>query len=33
MKPSRLEELIGDRERWKDITAASTARQAYRMIT
>ena len=29
----RLEELVGDRERWKDITAASMARQAFKMIT
>ena len=29
----RLEELVGDRERWKDITAASMAGRAYRMIT
>ena len=29
----RLEELVGDRERWKDITAASMAGLAYRMIT
>ena len=28
----RLEELVGDRERWKDITAASMAGRAYRMI-
>ena len=27
----RLEELVGDRERWKDITAASMAGRAYRM--
>ena len=27
-----LEELVGDRERWKDITAASMAGRAYRMI-
>ena len=29
----RLEELVGDRERKKDITAASMAGRAYRMIT
>ena len=30
----RLEELVGDRERWKDITAASmSGRGAYRMTT
>jgi hypothetical protein len=33
----RLEELVGgvvgDRERWKDITAASVAGRAYMMIT
>ena len=29
----RLEELVGDRERWKDITAASMAGRAYRMTT
>ena len=29
----RLEELVGDRERWKDITAASMAGRAFRMIT
>ena len=29
----RLEELVGDRERWKDITAASMDGQTYRMIT
>ena len=30
----RLEELVGDRERWKDITAASIAGpRAYRMTT
>ena len=28
----RLEELVGDRERWKDITAASVTGRAYRMI-
>ena len=27
----RLEELFGDRESWKDITAASMAGRAYRM--
>jgi hypothetical protein len=27
----RLEELVGDRERWKDITAASMAGRAYRI--
>ena len=27
----RLEELVGDKERWKDITAASMARRAFRM--
>ena len=27
----RLEELVGDRERWKDITAASMVGQAFRM--
>ena len=27
----RLEELVGDRERWKDITAASMTGRAYRM--
>ena len=27
----RLKELVGDRERWKDITAASMTRQAFRM--
>ena len=32
---NRLEELVEDRERWKDITAAaaSMAGRAYRMIT
>ena len=29
----RLEELVGDRERWKDITAASMAGRAFRMTT
>ena len=29
----RLEELVGVRERWKDIIAASMAGRAYRMIT
>ena len=29
----RLEELAGNRERWKGITAASMARRAYRMTT
>ena len=29
----RLEKLVGDRERWKDITAASMAGRAFRMIT
>ena len=29
----RLEELVEDRERWKDITAASMAGLAYGMIT
>ena len=29
----RLEELVGDRERWKDITAASMAGWAYRITT
>ena len=29
----RLEELVGDRERWKDITAASMAGRAYTMTT
>ena len=29
----RLEELVGDRERWKDITAASMAGRAYRITT
>ncbi len=29
----RLEELVGDRERWKDITAASVAGRVYRMTT
>ena len=28
-----LEELVGDRERWKDITAASMAGRSYRIIT
>ena len=27
----RFEELVGDRERWKDITAASMAERAFRM--
>ena len=29
----RLEELVGDRERWKDITAASMVGRAFRMTT
>ena len=29
----RLEELVGDRERWKDIAAASMAGRGYRMTT
>ena len=29
----RLEELVGDTERWKDITAASMAGRAFRMTT
>ena len=29
----RLEELVGDRERWKDITAASMAGRAFRKTT
>ena len=29
----RLEELVGDRKRWKDITAASMAVRAFRMTT
>ena len=29
----RLEELVGDRERWKDITAVSMAGRAFRMKT
>jgi len=29
----RLEELVGVRERWKDITASSMAGRAYRMTT
>ena len=29
----RLEELVGDRERWMDITAASMAGRAFRMTT
>ena len=28
----RLEELVGDRERWKDITAASMAGRALRNV-
>ena len=31
--PLRLEELVGDRERWKDITAAPMAGRAFSMIT
>jgi len=29
----RFKELVGDRARWKDITAAYMAGRAYRMIT
>ena len=29
----RLEELMGDRDRWKDITATSMAGLAYRVST
>jgi len=29
----RLEELVGDRKRWKDITAASMAGRAFKMTT
>jgi len=29
----RLEELVGDRDRWKDITTASMAGRAFRMTT
>ena len=29
----RCEKLVGDRERWKDITAASMAGRAFRMTT
>ena len=28
-----LEDLVGDRKRWKDITAASMAGRAFRMTT
>jgi len=30
---ARLEELVGDGERWRDITAAPMAGRAYRMTT
>ena len=29
----RFKELLGERKRWKDITAASMGGRAYRMIT